>query len=403
MIIGVLYLILGTSLFLIFWAFLGYPGLLWLLSKLVKNKHTYDENYGLKVSIIIPCYNEENMIKEKLKNTLSLDYPKEKMQIVIVDDGSNDKTYKIMKEFIKNIGKKVLLVHQERAGKYEAIKTGLKCSRNEIIAITDANALLDKNALRCLVRHFSDENVGGVTLRGFYKNTNSLKQMEGYPIYLKFGEFISKKESHLGCLEHSAGWLQVFRKDLLVLNGGGTFAAIDWNLVLSIINKGYKIIYEPNSFGYKFSEENIKDLFKQKRRIAIGSFQILSKYKYLLNPFKYGFFSLAFFSNKILQMLIPILIPLVFLSSLLIYVTSNSPIFYYLVILQVLLFLFSLISIILPKIRIIPLSIGRFVLIMNLAYWIGLAGYIMKNYGKGWETVKSQREINLINKTKCPP
>ncbi|MFN3528234.1 MAG: glycosyltransferase, partial [Candidatus Altarchaeaceae archaeon] len=141
MLLEILYIIFGISIFALFWTYAGYPVFLWILSKIIKRReHKYDENYQPNVSIIIPCYNEEKVIKKKLENTLELNYPKEKIEILVVDDGSTDNTSKIVEDFIKeNKLQNVRIIRQEIKGKGEAMNSGIKNSKYEIIAICDAN------------------------------------------------------------------------------------------------------------------------------------------------------------------------------------------------------------------------------------------------------------------------
>ncbi len=394
----ILYIIFGISVFGLFWTYAGYPIFIWFLSKIIKKEHKYDENYQPNVSIIIPCYNEEKVIEKKLKNILELNYPKEKIEIIIVDDGSKDNLLKITENFIKeNKLQNISIIRQERSGKGQAINNGIKMAKYEIVAISDANAWLDKNALKYCVRYYADKNVGYVVERNIYEIRTTTGVNIGESFYAKFDFFLHKKESQIGNFsQYGGGWLQTFRKILINPNHNWTLAE-DFEIPLVVIQKRYKTIFEPLAKGYKFSMVSTQDLFTREKRMITGTIQIFFRYLNFLNFFRYGLFSLMFFSHKILQIITAFFIFLMFISSVGIYFLSSHNLFYVFVLLEsvALFFCFAVIAISKVKdITIQPFPAIKFFTLTNISCLIAWIDYVGgKNYGTTWETIRSSREI----------
>lgn len=396
MLIEILYIIFGISVFGIFWSYAGYPIFIWILSKIIKKEHKYDENYQPDVSIIIPCYNEERVLEKKLKNTLDLNYPKDKMEIIVVDDGSKDDTTSIVKEFVKkNKTENIILLRQKRVGKNAAINSGFKHAKNKIVVITDANAFLDKNALKYCVRHFSDKKVGCVGARYLHKSYISTGESAGASLYKDIEHFFYEKENQIGCVHHTEGWLQAFRKNLLNSDEERPLSAEDWDITLSIKKKGYKVIYEPTAISQKYAASSSEDLFNQKIRTVIGTIQILIKHNNFLNPLKWGMFSIIFFSNRHLQIMTPFFILCVFFSTLAVYSLNSNIIFYCLVLLQILAFFVGFLTVIVSKkkeLTTFPFSAIKFFILMQIICLIAWVKYFTNDYTMKWDTVSTTRK-----------
>lgn len=193
MLLIILYIIFGISVFGLFWTYAGYPAFIWLLSKIIKKEHKYGENYQPNVSIIIPCYNEEKVIEKKLKNTLELEHPKEKFQIMVVDSASTDRTREIVEKF-KDKGVE-LVTQNERKGKGSGINFALNFVKNDIVIITDANAYLNKDAIKHLVKHLSDPKIGIVGGKKFAKKVYSVAESEGTDFLNKYEDFLLLHEN----------------------------------------------------------------------------------------------------------------------------------------------------------------------------------------------------------------
>jgi cellulose synthase/poly-beta-1,6-N-acetylglucosamine synthase-like glycosyltransferase len=393
----------GVSAILLLWAFIGYPLLLLFLSKFIKKKQLKNNNtnYTPTVSIIIPTFNEEKVIEKKLKNCLELYYPKDKIEIIIVDS-SMDKTPNIVEDYIQknknNICDITLIREHKRKGKASAINNGIKYAKGEIIIITDANAFLEKSFLMELVKHFTKENIGAIEGRYLLYTYQNYSTISEESLFRRFENWLKEKESLIDSTVGIVGELSAFRKKILTnMAFDEKMIAEDFEISIRLRKNGYKIIHEPNAVVWEYAPSNLKDEIVQKKRRAIGTIQALFKHKnVILNP-KYGLYSLIILpSHKLLQVLSPILLSLFVISSFGCYIfLSKNNIFYYLIILEILFLLIGIISIlsIRFKLRIRnPLfkGIGYFLLtqlIMILAWFDFFRG----KYNVTWEKIESTR------------
>ncbi len=393
MILQILLIIFVMCISLLLWSIIGYPLFIWVLSKIIKEKYEYDDNYQPEVSIIIPCYNEEKVIKKKIENTLQLDYPKTKYEIIIVDDGSEDKTYETVRKIKeKNKLKNLKIIRQEREGKSKAIKSGIKNSRYDIIVITDANAFLEKNILKASLRHFKDKKIGGVGSRYSYITNEKTPESFGSKIHQDYLQFIYKNESKIGCFTNSYGWFQAFRKKLIARKEG-YFSLSDWEFGLLIIKKGYKNFYETSIKAEKYSVKNKEDFILQKKRTLVETIKIIRKNIRLMNILKYPLVFLSIFSIKIIPLLSPFLVLGIIFSGIGIIILLNK------IFLLIILFEFLLLSLIFilyletkkKKNKII--SIIEFLTLIEVIILISWKEYFKgKEYIK-WKTAESARAI----------
>ncbi len=239
------------------------------------------------VSIIIPAYNEGKVIEKTIRSVLELSYSQK--EIIVVDDGSNDDTFKIAK-LMETINPIRVISKKKNGGKWGALNKGIKSSKSDIIVCIDADTVLDKNAIQPLVSHFIDSKVGAVA--GNIKVGNRKKILTK----LQALEYISKlniqrrSEAFFRKVTVVPGPLGAFRKSIIKEVGfytGDTFAE-DADLTLKILKAGYKIKYEPKSIGYTEAPITIFDLAKQRYRWYRGLLQVIIKHKGMVFNPKYG-------------------------------------------------------------------------------------------------------------------
>lgn len=264
------------------------------------------------VSIVIPTYNEENTIVEKLKNTLALDYPRDKMEIVIVDGSSTDKTVDLIFEIKKNLSEKdiIEIIQQEkRMGLPIALNEGYSRSTGEIIVKTDCDSMLDEGALNHAVKTFEDERIGCVTGRGQVLGSEAEKE------YRSLNTRVQILESKIDSTIIAHGPFTAFRKKLLVKIDEDSLAD-DSELSLKIRKQNYRSIINPDIIFYEKTSEEGRD--EQKIRRASGLVRLFWRNKStFFNP-KYGKFGLIVFPFNFCVILVtPILFsPLIVILSL---------------------------------------------------------------------------------------
>jgi cellulose synthase/poly-beta-1,6-N-acetylglucosamine synthase-like glycosyltransferase len=307
---------------LIIYTYLGYPLLLSVISGLRKRAIEKAEFFPF-VSIIIAAYNEEDNIKNKIENSLRLDYPKEKLEIIIASDGSTDRTEEIVNSF-KNARVKCLSF-PERKGKTFAQNEAVKQVKGEIILFSDATTVYQPQLLRKIVQNFADTKVGAVGGELVYVNKNYTAISEGGGFYWKYEKFLKKKESQISSLIGVSGCCYALRKELYEPIRPDLIS--DFVIAQMLYKKGKRVIYEPEAISYEETNDTAADEFKMRVRVAVRTLYGILNMKSLLNPFRYGFFSLQLISHKILRYLAPLFLVSLFFVNLFICLTRQT-IFY---------------------------------------------------------------------------
>jgi len=263
------------------------------------------------VSFLIAAYNEERVIARKLENTLSLRTPGDKLDVIVVCDGSDDATAEIARRY-ESRGVRVL--HQpERRGKTAALNRGVAAANGEIIVFSDANNDFSEDAILHLTKHFSDPRIGGVCGAKKIKQNEDRESAEGDSLYWKYESAIKTAESRIGSITTADGEIFAIRKNLYspidesVIND-------DAEITLRMIGQGYRVIYENDAQSFEEASRNIVDDFNVKVRMVVGGFQTLSRYPgKTLVPFT--LFSAMFFSHKVLRWLAPVFMIFAFIGS----------------------------------------------------------------------------------------
>ena len=338
--------LLWGSCFCVLYTYGGYPIITLLLSMLRNNKVKIGD-YEPFVSIIISAYNEEKDIEEKIKNTQSLDYPKNKLEIIIASDGSTDRTEDIVKQFaVNNVGASVILRRVEgRLGKTAAQNSAVRIARGEVVVFSDAASLYDRGAIRALVRNYADPTVGAVSGRYSYLNKKGASVGFATILFWNLENFIKSRQTRIKTVTGCCGCIYSVRKDLYT----ELPPTIISDLVepLTILKKGYRIVFEPNAQALEETTEKPKDEFMMRVRVIVRGMNGLLYMRALLNPFQYPFVAFQLLSHKVLRWLVPVFCIIIFLTSLLL--AATSVVYMSLFILQCLFYLLAFAGFILEK------------------------------------------------------
>jgi cellulose synthase/poly-beta-1,6-N-acetylglucosamine synthase-like glycosyltransferase len=270
--------------------------------------------YEPNVTMVVPAFNEEDLIEEKILNSLSLDYPRDKLEVIVVNDGSTDNTGEIISRYAKSG-----IVVRENAvpmGKIGVMNTTVPEALGEVVVFSDVSAMLDKDAMASLVTHFDRDDVGCVSGRYVYDNEprTSTDSYGGEGLYWKYEAFIREKESNLGNVIGSHGALYGIRKDLFSPLNTQTIND-DLVLPLMAIEKQYKTVYEGKSVARERCGSDIENEFSRRVRIMRGNCRQVFDFRRLLNPSR-GIVSFQFMSHKLLRVLSPIFVIGLLLSSI---------------------------------------------------------------------------------------
>ena len=381
------------SLFIIIYTFVGYGFLLFFLvriKRIFKKNYLFSDSAELPtVTILIAAYNEENIIEEKIKNTLELDYPKDKTQIIFITDGSSDSTPNKI-----TAHQDVLLLHKDlRTGKMAAIKRAMPSVTNEIIVFTDANTFLNKSAIKELVKHYQNEKVGAVAgEKRIMVEELADASSAGEGFYWKYESLLKKWDYELYSNVGAAGELFSIRTKLYQPVESDTIID-DHMIAMRIAENGYLIAYEPEAYAMETASANTKEELKRKVRIAAGGIQSILRLKKAANPFYYPLLTFQYISHRVLRWTVTpfLLIAALVLNGIIAYKTD---IFFYktLFIAQILFYILSLLGMFFERknIRIKAFFIPYYFCVMNYAVVAGIIRFYRKNQSAAWE--KSQRK-----------
>lgn len=383
-------------LFVVFYSYIGYGMLIFLIVKIRKiinrnNKQIIVENYEPNVTLFVAAYNEKDYVHQKVKNSFSLNYPKEKVKHLWITDGSTDGTPDLLKEYE---GIEVFHEHA-RGGKIGAINRGMKFVDTSIVIFSDGNTILGKESIQEIVNCFKNPKVGCVSgeKRIISKDKDSAAG-SGEGIYWKYESFLKNYDSELYSAVGAAGELFAIRTELFE-EVENNILLDDFIISLRIAMQGYVIKYAPNAYAEETSSANVKEELKRKIRISAGAIQSIVKLKNLLNPFKFGILSFQYISHKVLRWLIvPFALIIILVINFFICqqygsfleVNIYSGIFW----LQTLIYTLAFFGYILEnlKIRFKLLFIPYYIVIMNISVFLGLIRYIKGNQSVNWERAK---------------
>ena len=387
-------IIFWLSLFFLFYSYLGYAILTYILISLGKKK-----KYVLKpgdepqpqVTIIIAAYNEEKFIESKIENTFELNYPKEKLQYIFITDGSSDKTPEIVSRYSN-----ILLLHQPaRKGKTAALNRAIPYAVHPIIVMCDANTVLNKDCITEIAKHYVNPEVGAVAGEKKVLSEEGITKQEG--LYWKYESVLKKLDARYHTIVGAAGELFSFRRALWTDIEEDSILD-DFMISMRIVQKGYRVLYEPRAYAIETASASVKDEAKRKVRIAAGGFQSISRLLPVLNIFKYGKTSFLYISHRVFRWAVcPFCLVLLLLSNLILAAYMHSFIYEFLLAGQLVFYtLVALNWLISPlKWKIPFVQPFQYFVFMNICVIRGFFRYIKGKQSVNWERAERQ----VISKT----
>lgn len=382
-----------VALFVIVYTFVGYGIVLFFLVRIKRFfkkpfKFSNDTEFPT-VSILIAAFNEEALITQKIENTLALDFPKEKLQVIIITDGSNDQTAAKVSEFAE-----VLLLHRkERAGKMAAIKRAMPFANGEIMLFTDANTFLNARAIKELVKHYQNRKVGAVAgEKRIYVEDFADASSAGEGFYWKYESLLKKWDYELYSNVGAAGELFSIRTGLYEPVESDTIID-DHMIAMRIAEKGFIIAYEPEAYAIETASENASEELKRKIRIAAGGIQSITRLKKVANPFYFPVLTFQYISHRVLRWTItPIAMVIVFILNGIIIVHTDSVLYLALFLGQMAFYGLSIAGLYFERrnIKVKALFIPFYFCMMNYAVLAGIVRYVKNSQSAAWE--KSKRK-----------
>jgi cellulose synthase/poly-beta-1,6-N-acetylglucosamine synthase-like glycosyltransferase len=291
------------------YAYIGYPALLIVASIARRRADTRDATYTPTLSAIVAAYNEAAVIRTKLDNVLSQDYPADCLEIIVASDGSDDETGSIVAASGRR-DRRVRLLDLPRRGKAHALNAAAASASGEILVFTDANAMLDPGALRYLVRNFANPRVGGVAGNQRYVHARRTGGASlGETFYWRYDQWLKELETRVGNAISADGALYAIRRALYVPIQDPS-ATDDFTISSRIVVQGYRLIYEPLATASEATAGGSGREFWRKVRIINRGLRSLFGLGDFLYPWRGGFYAVQLISHKLLRRLIPLVLPL---------------------------------------------------------------------------------------------
>lgn len=383
------------SLAVLFYAYLGY-GLLVRLLLYFKKKHPAVQPVASahqvlpEVTFVVCAYNEADWIGHKIANSLLLDYPRDRVRFIFVTDGSNDPTPTLVSQYAYPPDVRWELLHQpERQGKIAAFQRAMRFITTPLVVSTDANTLVNPEALRRLVQHFADPQVGAVAgEKRISLGEKDDASSAGEGIYWRYESTLKRWDAQLWSVVGAAGELFAFRREAYEDVPTDTIVE-DFYLTMRIAQKGYRVQYEPGAYAVESSSASVREELKRKVRIAAGSWQAVARLLPLLNIFRYGLLSFQYLSHRVLRWtLAPALLPIALVTNL--YLARQSGFYTAILWLQLLFYTAALAGYLLEqrKLRFKALFVPYYFCVMNYAQYAGLLRYARGRQSVLWERVQ---------------
>jgi cellulose synthase/poly-beta-1,6-N-acetylglucosamine synthase-like glycosyltransferase len=250
------------------------------------------------VTVVIAAHNEAGSIEQTVRNKLEQDYPREKLNVIVVSDESSDGTDRI----VSGIGARVRLIRQEpRQGKTAAINLAVKAVDAELIVFSDANSMYAPDAVRKLAQNFADPSVGYVTGKMIYVNEDGSIVGDGCSAYMRYENFLREQETLVGSVVGVDGGIDAVRRALF--REMRPDQQPDFVLPLSIVGSTSRVVYEAEALLRENSLSEHSQEYRMRVRVALRALWALWDMRYLLNPLRYGIRSLQILSHKVLRYL----------------------------------------------------------------------------------------------------
>ena len=339
-------IVFWIALFIVFYTYIGYGILLYIIIRLKRHFRGKPQKAVLPadedlptMTLMICAYNEEDVVAEKMENTLALDYPKDKLRIMWVTDGSNDHTNELLKAYPEVD----IVFSPERRGKTSALKHGLRELKTRYVAFTDANTMINGGALREIARLFADPTVGCVSgeKRVAARKAGEMAA-EGEGLYWKYESTLKRWDSELYSAMGAAG--ELYAIDPTLCREVPDEALLDdFMLSMYVVQGGKRIAYTPDAYAQEYGSANIHEESKRKRRIAAGGLQSIWWLRTMLNPLRQPLVTFQFVSHRVLRWSItPIAMVLLLLVNIALVVKGAGMFYTVMLILQTLFYLMAL-------------------------------------------------------------
>jgi len=385
---------------LIFYSYFLYPCILFALYSISQIRRDWQYLSGRRdrrintlrseelpsVSLVIAAYNEERRLPDRIINIRDLEYPKDKLEVIIVSDGSDDRSNEILTRARDEQIRAVLL--PLRKGKANALNVGVSQATSGILIFSDAATLFAPDSIQKMVRHFSDSKIGVVCGLLKFKATAESQQTEG--VYWKYETIIRLMEARFGATMTASGALYALRRQCFEPLSSDTVIE-DFVVPMRARQLGYSVIFDPEATAIEYAAPSVSGEFTRRVRLAVGSFRAIGE----LIRVRMDFMTrLAFISHKLLRWLVPFFLIAFLLSN--IFLVKAVP-YRVALLTQSLFYLWAAVGYMFrePMKRIRFGLLGYFWLAMNVAFLVGFWKYLFGRQDSAWKRVEEEADIHL--------
>ncbi len=381
--ITALYIIFFLSLAALVYVYAGYPLLVYLVSR-IRPRPVRRGAFEPTVTILITAYNEAEAIAAKLRNTMAIDYPKDKLEILVASDGSTDDTERIAAEFDG-----VRVFRQEgRKGKTFTQNKAVAQATGEIILFSDATTEYRTDVLSALLPNFADDTVGCVAGKLVYVDDSSSNVGKGAKSYWNYETFLKESESLACSLIGASGCLYAVRKS--AYREMYPEACSDFLICTLLFEQGLRSVYEPDAVCFEETNRRTDKEMKMRIRVISQTFTDLWRNRSMLNPFKSGFYAVELISHKLLRYAVPVFLVTAFVSSAIL--ARGSSIFEIALLGQLAFYLIAGLGILLERAgaRIGVFAIPHYFVLANLASVLGFYKFLSGERYATWEPIREK-------------
>lgn len=394
---GVLEMTFWICLALVFYTYIGYAIIVFFLVRVKRilnpaRRPNIPNSASLpSCALVVAAYNEVDFIKDKVHNSLRLEYPQDKLNIIFVTDGSDDGTPELL-EKIEGIE----VSHSpERKGKIAAINRAMQTIQSEVVVFCDANTMLNRTALLEITKHYQNPKIGGVSgEKVVLSEEKDSASGAGEGIYWKYESFLKRMDAELCTLVGSAGELFSIRTSLFKPVEADTILD-DFMISMRLVQDGYKVEYEPAARASETASQNVKEEFKRKVRIGAGGFQSIVRMAAMLNIFKYGLTSFIYTSHRVMRWAIAPFCLLLLVPVSVALITNDQLIYSVLLTAQCLFYALALLGWVLEqrKLSLKVLFVPMYFTMMNWAVIKGFGRFLKGDQSVIWEKSKRRSKV----------
>lgn len=356
-----------------------------IIAEKFSHKRKLDNLFELPtVSLVISAYNEEEIIEEKILNSLAIDYPKEKLQILIGSDGSIDKTSEILARYNDQI---TVFDCKENKGKAAMLNNLVKLATGEVLVFSDANTYFFKNVIKRITQPFQNKDIGCVCGHLILTDSGGSSLGEGETNYWNIESEIKKFEGMLNVLVGANGALYAIRKKLYSSIPTKKSIMDDFFVTTKVLEKGYGSTFLSSAIGTEQTSKHGSGEFLRKIRIGRANFNYLGSYLKLLNPFR-PIVAYFFFSHKLIRWFSPILLLISLFANIALFIISDYKVYIATLSIQIIFYILALFGLVLKKTSNLFITAPHYFFSMNAAFLIGFVQSFLPEKSGGWQRIE---------------